>query len=34
MAIKVQDAKFESGGSVSFGDMTSQNFSRKKGTSQ
>ena len=28
----IPDAKFESGSSVSFGDMTSQNFPRKKGT--
>ena len=27
------DAKFESDSSSSFGDMTSQNFPRKKGTS-
>ena len=29
----IPDAKFESDSSSSFGDMTSQNFSRKKGTS-
>ena len=29
----IPDAKFESGSSSSFGDMTSQNFSWKKGTS-
>ena len=29
----IPDAKFESGSSSSFGDMTSQNFPRKKGTS-
>ena len=34
MAIKVPDAKFEFGSSFSFGDVTSQNFSRKKETSQ
>ena len=30
----IPDAKFESGSSFSFGDMASQNVSRKKGTSQ
>ena len=30
----ISDAKFESDSSSSFGDMTSQNFPRKKGTSQ
>ena len=29
----IPDAKFESDSSSSFGDMTSQNFPRKKGTS-
>ena len=29
----ISDAKFESDSSSSFGDMTSQNFPRKKGTS-
>ena len=29
----IPDAKFESDSSSSFGDMTSQNFSRKKGMS-
>ena len=29
----IADAKFESGSSSSFGDMTSQMFPRKKGTS-
>ena len=29
----IPDAKFQSGSSSSFGDMTSQNFPRKKGTS-
>ena len=29
----IPDAKFESGSSSSFGDMTSQNFPPKKGTS-
>ena len=29
----IHDAKFESDSSSSFGDMTSQNFSRNKGTS-
>ena len=29
----IADAKFEAGNSSSFGDMTSQNFPRKKGTS-
>ena len=29
----IPDAKFESDNSASFGDMTSQNFPRKKGTS-
>ena len=29
----IRDAKFESGSSSGFGDMTSQNFPRKKGTS-
>ena len=29
----IPDAKFESGSSFSFGDMTSQNFPQKKGTS-
>ena len=28
----IPDAEFESGSSSSFGDMTSQNFHRKKGT--
>ena len=30
----IPDAKFESDSSSSFGDMMSQNFSQKKGTSQ
>ena len=30
----IPDAKFESDSSSSFGDMTSQNFPQKKGTSQ
>ena len=29
----IPDAKFEAGSSVSFGDMMSHNFPRKKGTS-
>ena len=29
----IPDAKFESGSFSNFGDMTSQNFPRKKGTS-
>ena len=29
----IPDAKFEAGSSSGFGDMTSQNFPRKKGTS-
>ena len=29
----ISDPKFESGSSSSFGDMTSKNFPRKKGTS-
>ena len=29
----IADAKFEADSSFSFGDMTSQNFPRKKGTS-
>ena len=29
----ISDAKFESGSSASFEDMTSQNFPQKKGTS-
>ena len=29
---RMPDAKFESGSFFSFGDMTSQNFPRKKGT--
>ena len=29
----IPDAKFESGSSFSFGDMASQNFPQKKGTS-
>ena len=30
---RIPDAKFEADSSISLGDMTSQNFPRKKGTS-